>query len=101
MHDVSDDAISNEAELLVTGQELIGQLTQKQLKEHEQEYKFFLFFVQTISIAPFQVHYYSEVLPTQHGIALPKRHRQLRVEDLPKVPTWRPERDLNQAVLSS
>jgi len=93
VHDVSDDAISNEAELLVTGQELIGQLTQKQLKEHEQEYKFFLFFV--------QVHYYSEVLPTKHGIALPKRHRQLRVEDLPKVPTWRPERDLNQAVLSS
>src|SRR6218665_413763 len=25
----------------------------------------------------------------------PKRHRQLRVKDLPKVPTWRPERDSN------
>jgi len=24
-------------------------------------------FIQAISIAPFQVHYYSEVLPTQHG----------------------------------
>src|SRR6218665_1920045 len=26
----------------------------------------------------------------------PKHHRQLRVKDLPKVPTWRPERDSNQ-----
>src|SRR6218665_675031 len=25
----------------------------------------------------------------------PKRHRQLRVKDLPKVPTWRLERDSN------
>jgi|SRR6218665_1752882 len=25
----------------------------------------------------------------------PKRHRQLRVKDLPKVPTWQLERDLN------
>src|SRR6218665_2989941 len=25
----------------------------------------------------------------------PKRHRQLRVKDLPTVPTWRLERDLN------
>ena len=25
----------------------------------------------------------------------PKRHRQLRVKDLPKVPTWRLERDYN------
>jgi len=24
-------------------------------------------FIQTISIAPLQVHYYSEALPTQHG----------------------------------
>src|SRR6218665_1054110 len=26
----------------------------------------------------------------------PKRHRQLRVKDLPKVPSWRLERDSNQ-----
>src|SRR6218665_3374437 len=26
----------------------------------------------------------------------PKRHMQLRMKDLPKVPTWRPERDSNQ-----
>src|SRR6218665_1130815 len=25
----------------------------------------------------------------------PKRHRQLQVKDLPKIPTWRLERDLN------
>ena len=46
-----------------------------------------------------QVHYYSEELSTQHGycdrsFAL-KRHRQLRVKDLPKVPTWLLQRDLN------
>jgi len=28
-------------------------------------------------------------------ILTPKRHRQLRVKDLPKVPTWRLERDSN------
>jgi len=31
-------------------------------------YLFILFlFIQAISIAPLKVHYYSEVLPTQHG----------------------------------
>ena len=29
------------------------------------------------------------------GVNTPKRHRQLWVKDLPKVPTWRLERDLN------
>src|SRR6218665_951508 len=41
-------------------------------------------FIQTISIAPLQVHYYSEVLPTQHGYCagVPRRsatgNRKLR-----------------------
>jgi len=50
-------------------------------------------FIQAISIAPLQVHYYSEALPTQHGdcVGVPKCHRELRV----KVPTWRLERDSN------
>ena len=56
-------------------------------------------FIQAISIAPLQVHYYSEVLRTQHRcwvrVNTPKRKRQLRVKDLPKVPTWRLERDSN------
>ena len=60
-------------------------------------------FIQATSIAPLQVHYYSEVLQTQHGYSVrvscrsftPKRHRQLWVKDLPKVPTWRLERDSN------
>ena len=30
-------------------------------------HSFILSFIQTISIAPLQVHYYSEALPTQHG----------------------------------
>jgi len=42
-----------------------------------------------ISKARLQVHYYSEVLPTQHGyyvgVSRMKRHRQLRVKDFPKV----------------
>ena len=29
------------------------------------------------------------------GVYLPKRYRQLQVKDLPKVPMWRLERDLN------
>ena len=53
-------------------------------------------FIQANSIAPLQVHYYSEALPTQHGYcAGVSRHRQLQVKDLPKVPTWRLERDSN------
>ena len=45
-------------------------------------------------------HYYSEALSTQHGSILclsftPKRRRQLRVKNLPKVPTWRLERKSN------
>src|SRR6218665_1361580 len=51
-------------------------------------------FSQGISKAPFQVHYYSGALPTQHGnyrSFTPKRYRQLRVKDLPKAPTWRSE----------
>src|SRR6218665_921893 len=57
-------------------------------------------FIQTISIAPLQVPYYSEALPIQHkycvGVNTPKCHRQLQVKDLPKVPTWWQERDSNQ-----
>jgi len=59
-------------------------------------------FIQAISIAPLQVHHYSEALPTQHGHCrsfMPKRLRQLRVKDLPKVPTWRLKRDLNSKPL--
>ena len=57
-------------------------------------------FIQAISDAPLQVHYYSEALPIQHGYCVgvcltSKRHRQLRVKDLPKVPAWRPEQDSN------
>src|SRR6218665_3957199 len=56
-------------------------------------------FIQTISIVPLQVHCYSEALLTQHGycvgVSTPKCHRQLRIKDLPKVPTWRLERDSN------
>ena len=57
-----------------------------------------------ISIAPLPVHYYSEALPTKTmsviiknrvGVNKPKRHRQLRVKDLPKVPTQRLEWDTN------
>ena len=54
-------------------------------------------FIQSISIVPLQVHYYSEALPTQHGycagVLTLRRHRQLLVKDLPKVCTWQLERD--------
>ena len=49
------------------------------------------YFISIISIAPLQVHYYSETLPTQHrycvGVNTPKRDKQLRVKDLHKVHT--------------
>src|SRR6218665_1764163 len=58
-------------------------------------------FIPAISISPLQVLYYSEALPTRpystdtvsefHAEA----HRQLQVKDLPKVPTWRLEREWN------
>ena len=58
-------------------------------------------FILDTSIASLQVHYYSEALPTTAlilcvGVGTPKRYRQLQVKDLPKVPTWWPERDSNQ-----
>ena len=48
-------------------------------------------FIQDISIAPLQVHYYSEALPTTErcysvGVNTPKRYRQLSVKDLFMVP---------------
>src|SRR6218665_3110904 len=53
----------------------------------------------TIFIVPLQVHCYLEALLTTTRILCrishPRRHRQLRVKDLPKVPTWRLERDSN------
>jgi len=57
-------------------------------------------FIHSISIAPLQVLYYSEALPTQHRMILcrnftPKRHGHLWVKNLPKVPTWRLEWELN------
>src|SRR6218665_540089 len=56
-------------------------------------------FIQAISLAPIQVHYYSEALLTTTLILCwsftLKRHRHLRVKNLPKVPTWRLEQDSN------
>src|SRR6218665_195861 len=60
-------------------------------------------FNQAISIAPLPVLYYSKALPTTARILCrsftPKRYRQLRVKDLPKVHTctWRLEWDSNKA----
>jgi len=54
-------------------------------------------FIPDISIAPLQVHYYSEAFPTT--ALKPKRYTQLRVKDLPKVPMWREEWDLNLRLL--
>ena len=51
-----------------------------------------------ISIVPLQVLYYSEALPTTpHTVSEfhAEAHRQLQVKDLPKVPTWRLERESN------
>src|SRR6218665_281849 len=60
-------------------------------------HSFIHLFIPAISMVPLQVHYYSEALSTTARILCrsftPKRHRQLRVKDLPKVPTWRLERD--------
>jgi len=55
-------------------------------------------FIQAISIAPLQVHYYSEALPTQHGYCAGDSRRSATGNcelDLPKVPMWRLERDSN------
>src|SRR6218665_268311 len=66
---------------------------------HSVHFKFIHSFVKVTSILPLQVHYYSEALPTTarilHRSFTPKRHRQLRVKDLPNVPTWRLERNSN------
>src|SRR6218665_1701798 len=50
-----------------------------------------------ISIAPLQVHFYSEVLPTRHGYCVGVSHRSAtgNCERRPKVPTWRLERESN------
>src|SRR6218665_1125572 len=58
-------------------------------------------FIADISVAPLQSS--SSLLPRGAPDTVqilcrrftPKRHRQLRVKDLFKVSTWRPERDLN------
>jgi len=55
-------------------------------------------FIQAISIAPLLVHYYSALGAPDTAWILcrsfsPKRHRQLQVNDLPKVPTCRLKRD--------
>src|SRR6218665_1132599 len=54
-------------------------------------------FIPYISIASFQVQYYSEALPTTVcvGAYTPKRYGQRRVKYLPKVPMWRLEWDSN------
>ena len=56
-------------------------------------------FILAISIAPLQVHYYSEMLSTQHGYCVKVSHwspRATASEGLTKVPTLGLERDLNQ-----
>ena len=56
-------------------------------------------FIQTISIAPLPVRFLLRSAPDSVRILCrsftPKRHRQLSVKDLPKVPTWRLERESN------
>src|SRR6218665_1021894 len=57
-------------------------------------------FIHAIYVAPLQVHYYSEVLPTQHGCCAGVSCRSTTgnyksVKDLPKVPAWWLERDSN------
>ena len=52
-------------------------------------------FIQTISIAPLQVHYCSETARILCRTFTPKRHRQLQVNYLPKVSMWRRDRDSN------
>src|SRR6218665_1169027 len=55
-------------------------------------------FIYAISIGPLQVRYYSKALPTQHGYCAGVSGQSAtgnRVKDLPKVPTWRLERDSN------
>jgi len=52
-----------------------------------------------ISIAPLQVLYYSEALPTTARILYrsftPEAHRQLQVKDLPRVLKWQLELESN------
>src|SRR6218665_2862959 len=57
-------------------------------------------FIPAISIAPLQVLYYSEALPTTARILYisefhAEAHRQLQVTDLPKVAPWWLERESN------
>jgi len=63
-------------------------------------YTYIYSFIPAISIAPLQVLYYSEALPTDYSTDTvsefhAEAHRQLQVKDLPKVPTWRLERESN------
>src|SRR6218665_476740 len=53
-------------------------------------------FIQAISIAPpLLLRGAPDTARILYGSFTPKRHRELRVKNLPKVPTWRPERDSN------
>jgi len=59
--------------------------------------------IQAISIAPPQGQHYAEALDTTRILCrsfTSKRQRQLRVKDLPKVLTWRLERDSNPRRMS-
>ena len=53
-------------------------------------------FIQTISIAPLKVQFYSEALPTQPGYCAGVSRRSATGNcELPKVPTWRLEQESN------
>ena len=68
--------------------------------QYDSIYSFIHSFIQTIPIAPFQVHYYSEALSTQHGYCAGISRRSAtsncEVRTCPRsLYTWRPERKSN------
>jgi len=80
--------------------------TDRQKDRQKHKHRLIHSFIQAISIAPLQVHYYSSVLdtagilcwsftPNRHNLGKFSTRKQLRVENLPKVPTWRLKRASN------
>src|SRR6218665_1443314 len=72
----------------------------QRMKHYRVAYSFIHSFIPDISIATLQVYHYSEALPTTARILTvsefhAEAHRQLQVKDLPKVPTWRLDRESN------
>ena len=87
--------VQNFREVLKTGAQIVKRQYFNNSKPPERQNAVGNSFIQAISIAPFKVVIIQKRSGRTTRSFQEKRYRQLRVKDLPKVPTRRLERDLN------